>query len=1068
MITVRRVGTTLANPSVNRVFRGRGKTAFERNLLPGFARWMLDEIERREPDYLIPVETKGARILEAVSRFARDELGEPLPVPVVYASALAYMDPDELSASRMMIVDDAVRTGGSLLRHRRRVERYGATVIEALACVGDAAQSHPGADCYRSVSPDAYREHVWQLAELVVARGLPPEVDHHLFELRLPGRLETSWWALKALLREHGTITVDAADIEGEALQPVTLHFPDFPGICGPGSDAPHKLRFFPDPLNDSVYVVPVSFPPVELPEPTEGANRPPETWQYQQSVARNLVASFGCPGPLGEVLVDEAEVLDPDTIFAVASTAVEFELVRGLKALLERGLSGSAIRFQTDQYARLYGPRAFDTVVAAVDAGLADAALPPPPAAPDPAAPEAFAEQTPFLDHGIAQATKGMADNLRKMHEEEKGREPVFPPRRVGLSMVGLTELVGDRLRASRCVDYGLAMTTLVPFVDYERTPSGLLLERKYRVSEPREDERRPYGDMTEVREALSAEMLASICFCVSERSRAYRGSALDPELLSSLVGILRGLVCEDHSIELRVLPAPGHEQIVLCADDRPLTLDDHGGDMLSVDEEGVRATDRFRKEWTANQLRLDERKSTESIEDHVSLLIELLDEMERAEHRELLRAWAMCSDGRLGLTHVRSSLDAALAAAARALKQVKSEERHSPAGVASSAHTEAAREKLRVLRKDWASPVRDRWGDENELKRRKRMIRTLGAPRPELGAYAIPTRLVALVEAVAHLAEQVNNASARLWDEEPAASDSTVPAAVLEACARVRATLSDLDGDFEPATPPDDPREALGAAAEELQDVLELIRAFVAATAALYRGFWDGHRRPLGEERRTVSVLSVDLAGSSDHGHDHPAPEHRKWVSDGLNMAAQWSRAFTGREGKAREGDEVWVEFPPGDAAVVCAAAILQHAAALRSTGIADVDWRFHIGCHTGELEDDDGNNVVAHAMNKVTKLARACDAEADRDVAHLTPEALQVCSPELADGSFATREERVDLAGDEFRPWAIDSRRLMAVFGDRLEQLAADLASIPEHRDPQLDTGDPSADAGELSGG
>jgi len=1052
----------LANPSLNRVFRGRGKTAFERNLLPGFTHWILDELERREPDYLIPVETKGARVLEAVVRFAREELGEPVSVPVIYASALAYMDPEALAASRVVIVDDAVRTGGSLLRHRERIERYGPTVIEALACVGDSTEAHPGADCYRSVDPDSYREHVWQLAELVVSRGLPPEVDHHLFELRLPGRLESSWWALKALLGDHGTLTFDAPDIEGETLQPITLHFPDFPGLREPGLDAPHKLRLFPDPVNDCIYVVPVSFPPLDLPAPETAADESPELWRYSHETASSaLVEAAGSEGAIGRILLDRARVLDPETVFAVVSTTVEFELVRGLKALIDRALPGSSLRFQTEQYLRLYGPDAAGAVTAAVNDALADVGPAAEPSEPDPTAPDAFAEKTPFLDHEIAKATKGIAEQLRTMQEKVRAPGDSFPPRRVGLSMRGLEELVGDRLLASRCVDYGLAMTTLVPFVDLRRVENGLWVERRYRVSEPREDDRRPYGDMSEVREALSAEMLASICFCVAERSDSYRSKALDPQLLSSLVGILRGLVCEEHSIELRALPEPLHEQIVLCKDDRPLTLDQHHGDMLSITENGVQASPRFRKEWTANELRLDERKSTEDIEEHVALLIEFLDDHEADDHCDLLRAWAMCTDRRLGLTHVRSSLDAALAVSALSLKQVKSEEIHTAAEVSWKPYADAAREKLRVLGKDWAGPVRERW-NERPSKRQKRVIDSLGAPDPALSVYDLPVRFVELVEALAPLAEQVNEASARLWEEEPQPADVELPARVVDACTEIHAALFTFDEDYEPPEPPKDPRQALVFAAEELLDVIELVKAFVAATAGLYRGFWDGHLRPLGENQRTVTVLSVDIAGSSDHGSNHNAPEHRKWIGAGLNLAAQWARAFTGREGKAREGDEVWIEFPPGDAAVMCGAAILQHAAALRSAGIDGISWRFHVAAHTGELEEDDGNNVVAHAMNKVTKLAKACDPEAAVDDVHLTPEAWKSCSTELEEGDFSAREEKIELAGDAFRPFAIDSEKLIDAFVERIGQLAAGVGGLAKSEDSALRLDEADGDA------
>ena len=47
------------------------KTAFERTLLPGFAAWAIEQIARWEPDYIVPAETKGARVLDAALTYAR-------------------------------------------------------------------------------------------------------------------------------------------------------------------------------------------------------------------------------------------------------------------------------------------------------------------------------------------------------------------------------------------------------------------------------------------------------------------------------------------------------------------------------------------------------------------------------------------------------------------------------------------------------------------------------------------------------------------------------------------------------------------------------------------------------------------------------------------------------------------------------------------------------------------------------------------------------------------------------------------------------------------------------------
>jgi hypothetical protein len=1043
---VRGVGATLANPSLNREFRGRGRTAFERNLLPGFARWVLDQLERREPDYLIPVETKGARVLEAVLRYARDELGEPVGVPVIYASALAYMDPGELADSRVVVVDDAVRTGGSLQRQKARIERYGPTVIESLACVGDADEAHPGVDCFRSVEPDAYRELVWQLAELVVARGLPPEVDHQLFELRLPGRLEPSWWALRALLPGHGTLTVDGPDLDGRVLQPLTLHSPTLPNARGRGGGGPHKLRFFFDPANDCIYVVPVSFPPVELPTPADDPDPDPEGWTYTSEVAGDLLAEqIGFRDSLGAALVSSARTLDPETIFAAASTATEFELIRGLKSLLDRALPGSNIRAQRDQFTRFYGDLVAEQVVASIEDGLAGV-----PAATEvirvDAAAASSSEETPFLDQKVGLMTRGIAAELREMFEQEKLDNPVSPPKRVGMSMSELTEFVGgDPLLASRCIDYGLAMTTLVPFVSMEpRHEGGLLLERKYRVSEPRFDESTPYVDMSDVRVELSAEMLAAICHCVAKRSDRYKGQVLEPALLTSLVGVLTSMICEEHSIELKALPGDLGEQIVLCADDHAVTLPDQMSEMLASDGLTAEASPWFRQKWDDNDLRLDGRNSTEDIEEHVDLLVEFLDGPDAGAHESLLRAWAMCTDHRLGLTHVRCSLDAALARISRALKLVLRGEEHPPEGVDVTGSLEAARAKLAILDRDWAAPVRKSW-EPDPSKRQHRILASLGAPDGPTSAYELPGRLTEMIAALAPIAERVHSTSRRLWDDEVAAGDAELAGEVLEVCGQVRGALGSFDPDFEVPTLPEDPRERLVLAAQELLDIVDRVRAFVAATAGQFRGSLEDYR-PLGENKRSVSVLSIDIARSSEHGRLHNGEEHRKWVNGGLSIAAQWARALVGREGRSRVGDEIWIEFEPGDAPVIAAAAALQQSAALRSTSVEDVSWTFHAGIDSGELEDDKPANVISHTMDRVTKLAKACDPHAEVDSAYLSPEAFKACSAGLHKARIDERLDKVTLAGDSMHPMGLDADAVMAAFCSQIDGLLATLGERP----------------------
>jgi hypothetical protein len=1047
---------TLANPSLHAGHRGLGRTAFERNLLPGFARWLSDQVAKREPDYLIPVETKGARVLEAVLRYAREELLEPIHIPVIYASALAYMDPEQLRRRRVMIVDDAVRSGASLNRHRARVERYGPTVVEALACVGDAESDHLGAECYSSVNSTLYSEYVWQLAELVVARGLPPEVDHHLFELRLPERLNASWWALESLLAGYGTLTVDGPVEKSEQLQPLTLHFPSLPGAADRPDRSlggPHKLRFFPDPLNECIYTVPVSFPPLRLPPPEDPALAGPDptAWRYPVEFAHErLRETLGHPQLIGDLLLDRARVIDPETIFAAISTSSEIELVEDLAAVLQPVFPGASIRVQREPFDRLYGPACAEEIFTAVADRVSHTSQPlgigpGQPGSDLSAASAAAAGPPPFLDATIAEKTTTIADDLRSRYQERSQADDFDPSVRVGLPMGKIDELLGGdkRLLASRCVDYGLAMTTLVPFVGIDPFENGsICMQRQYRVSEPGRDANRPYEDTSGVRVALSAEMAAAISYCVSKRSSRYSDTDISEQLLASLVGILHPLVCEAHGIELCLTPGPVGEQVVLCNDHGPVGLgDDSAPELLVRGEAGVRPSAGFRERWDANDLRLDKRKSTEEIEEHVRLLVGFLDDLDPEEHRRVLRGWAMSTDRHLGLTHVRASLDAAVVDIAQPLRRALGREPHKEASALDpTQYLDAAREKLAILSSDWSAPVRHRWSTDPS-KREKRALASLGAPdsNQAAAAYELPGALAELLASLVPPAQALDLASAELWDGRGEETAAQVAVAAFEVSAQIRGRLGSFVDDVEPRAAPADPREGLVAAATDLLDALEQVRALVAATAGVYRGPSDGHLHPPGE-LRVASILSLDLAESTARAQGGGS-SYREWCNQGLNFAAQYARAVAGREGKAREGDDIWLEFPTGDAAILCAVVVQRHTAALRSAGIDAEFWRFHAGVDSGQLGGADGGNVLDISLNRATKLAKECDRESE--MVFVTSEALTACSALLCD--LAQPATKVTIGGEPLTPKQFDPAAVSAVYRDRLRELPALIAEL-----------------------
>jgi hypothetical protein len=148
------------SPARVRLFIGaeERKTAFERNLLPDFADWLVDEIEQRRPDVLIPAGTKGARVLDAALSYAARERGVSPGVPVIYRSALDFISSERLAGYKALSVEDAVQTGESLKRHRDAITGHRIGEISAVACMGwGRSVSQAEVDCFMRVDEELYK-----------------------------------------------------------------------------------------------------------------------------------------------------------------------------------------------------------------------------------------------------------------------------------------------------------------------------------------------------------------------------------------------------------------------------------------------------------------------------------------------------------------------------------------------------------------------------------------------------------------------------------------------------------------------------------------------------------------------------------------------------------------------------------------------------------------------------------------------------------------------------------------------------------------------------------------------
>jgi orotate phosphoribosyltransferase len=996
------------------------RTAFERNLLPGFAQWLMEQIEQWAPDYLVPAETKGVHVLDAALAYAREELGALISTPVLYGSALRYLPADVLRSCRVMIVEDAVRTGANLRRHRQEVEDQGVADVRAVACMGRAEERRGDADaeCYLRVTSEIYTQYLWQLTELVVARGLPPEVDHFVFELTLPRPLTLAWPRLQALLASYGSLTVDGPASEGVQIQPMTLHFPRLPGMREAArdvsTDGPNKVRFFPDLDGERIFVLPISFPSFTL-DSDLGRAGALSMDQALEAAANTL----GYSSRVGDCLIEKSRELDPVTIFHAISTSREVEMMTAVARLLRSAMPGTRLVAEYDVFERLYGPAVGWEVDALVATDVGDALTEGVSHEPK-ADVRGAAEASPlvYLDASVATATRGLAEHLKALYEREShdGEEP---ERRVGLSMSQLADTLPDcdPLLASRCVSFGLTMTTLVPFIEITRLPDGSIkVERQYRVSEPgrwRED--KAYRDLSLVKSEKSEQVLAVICNRLSERCSTYEGQPIPQVLLTQIVAILRPLILDEQSIELKIRPQAGRPSLVLLDTVGPVPIDAEPSKYFEFTENGaVRPTEKFRTLYSERRLYLDVDKITEGIETHVDSLASFIDELkgDASAVKKLLEGWTMSTDERLGLTHVRRSLDAALAELRSPLKVILREESHPRTcriALRAQENVDLAVCKLSLLAGDWSAPAKERWAEASG-RREERLITSLGASEESAVLYEFSEVLGRVIGFVGALVEHLDAASASNWQEGDKGTDRETATMVLTWCGRIRRALVSLAGD-EPPVPsaPLEARAAIAFAADELLDLIEQLGAFAAAAAGVFRGVRGGRPalRQVGSARH-LSVLSLDLANSTAHASAYERT-HKKWVNEALDLAAQWTQAFGGWERPERKGDEITVEFEnDGDATPLAAAAVLCHARALRLTGIDHLNWRFHAGVDCGEVEANH-NAVSGHCLDRAAKIGKHGDGRTESTMVLLTAEATERCSEEL-------RQQPVSCSGEE----------------------------------------------------
>jgi hypothetical protein len=1030
-------------------------------MLPDFARWFLARIEAVRPDYLIPAETKGARLLDVVLDHLREELGVQLEIPVLYRPALAYLDPAKLASGRILVLDDARRTGTNYNLHVRRLLEFGAADVHAAICVclDPDGDSDPEESFLLTEDAALYAECVQEMTELVAAPGLPPEVDHLVFELRTPGPLEIDWSRIEAALAPYGDLALDAPREDSGLLRPLTLHNPTLPGTTDfpiegcVRNEGPRKLRAFPDPATGRTMVVPVAFPTLELPaEASEGLDL-----ETAERFLRDWTGEEG----IGSLLLRVAARRDPETLFRALSVFAELDLILGLTrvfagSLLEGPISVHVERRLIDRlFGSTVGSMVAEEIERSVEAALAEPIAPPEPLL--------RPEVGIFLDRTVVQACERIVEDLRGLYEKRRQALGHEPEERVGLSLAGISSaLEMKRLLVSRCIDYGLALTSLVPYVDVdERDDGSFRVERRYRVSENggRGVEESANREVDNLR--VAQEVFAYTALHLRRRVDRYSDDeALPLDIATGVMAVMAPML---KGLNVRIAARAGTEglSIGVRRGERWETLGDSAcRAYIIVDlSEGTSATPRpaieptprFLERDAARETMIDRRLVTWQVEGLIDTMRPLFEsDIDDATLARLLSGATMSSAGPLGLSVVQGLIETALDQIESSLIRLTvTPEAEIGLAADSESALKAARSRLDLLLTDWFAPAARKFGHPTKIE--SDMRRWIGVPDEDLGpVYEIPRTLLTVADCLRRLVAGLIQASDRL--ETSGTDPGDLPARTFSAAHALGDALGSLGPSRSRPELKGSKREQITVAADALLVTLDILRSFVAATAIDYRGPRRGEPMPAPEEPdRFRTILFPDLAGSKRHSRTNTFASDYAWKSRGLGLFAQWGRAFGGIETRKREGDCLWHEFElPGDPAVLAAAVIRVHAAALEALGVPRLKWPVHIAVHFGRVKDDAGENTIGQTVDELNELCRLGESKAGKGRVTVTQEVIDACSPNLRESPLASPIEGVH---DELSPqirglWSVHAADAVGLFTAHLEEVASGvLADLPE---------------------
>lgn len=563
-----------------------------------------------------------------------------------------------------------------------------------------------------------------------------------------------------------------------------------------------------------------------------------------------------------------------------------------------------------------------------------------------------------------------------------------------------------------------------------------------------------------------VACESIATIVYFLKRRSTAWRNRPIPEFAINKILAImqapLKAATCE----RLIVVPAEFGPQ----AEIEYLGLVAGAGKRLPIKalktryfflretghgEWGVDVTDHFVKSYQQQALHIQSRQNDvlAHLEAHLGALTPVLDDAAIAEAlTSLLTSWSICATGRLGLDYVMHDLDLALRELREPLEVLIGDrplrgDRLQRSIYRARQRVGVAQGKIEHLLREWHMPVTARWNDPIEVERE--LLATVIAPKNAGLLFQLAAIIckctISVIDVLAGLEATLGKGPKTpdlfLPDTQTAPWD---PAQALLELRRLCASFRMCGAHADPALPTDDASDP-ATLAREVDRVTDCIYEFAAALAMAYRMPGSTLAQQGNGPSSVVqkAILVTDMGNSTGRGIEVSHAQNVEWKNAGLNVVAQWGRAFGGSERWARDGDDVILVFDNANSALLCACMIQEHFAALRSTSVLRLSFHFRIGIDVYPLTHADGGNLLSSGIDiakKVTKHNKDNDdVEGILDRIWVTPRCADFLSQPLAG---LVREDQSSLfevterPEGRFYPSTADRQGILSAYFEILE--------------------------------